>query len=154
MGHKLTSLFMTSLDVTIQSLEVRTSSLLFSTTSLGFFCCFSSSESKTFKVSHQRLFPLADRPDPNQNCLSFTAADLGLEELNIYFSDSFHPFQVISQQIVWQTVQITLQNSFIPYIRLHSQQIWPASALERCYFQFIKIEMSLNQIFFDYFDII
>lgn len=31
---------MTSLDVTIQSLEVRTSSLLFSTTSLGFFLLF------------------------------------------------------------------------------------------------------------------
>lgn len=45
MGHKLTSLFMTSLDVTIQNLEVRTSSLLFSATSLGgFFCCFPSSE--------------------------------------------------------------------------------------------------------------
>lgn len=102
----------------------------------------------------QRLFPFGDRPNPNPNCLSFTAADLGLEELNIYFSDSFHPFQVISQQIVWQTVRITLRNPFIPYIRLHSQQIWPASALERCYFQFIKIEMSVNQIFFDYFDII
>lgn len=152
MGHKLTSLFMTSLDVTIQSLEVRTSSLLFSTTSLGFFLLFPKFWIKDVQgfssTRRQCLFPLANRHDPNPNCLSFTAADLGLEELNIYFPDSFHPFQVISQQIVWQTVQI------IPYIRLHSQQIWPASALETRYFQFIKIEMSLKQIFFDYFDII